>query len=127
MGPPKEKIPRQDPPIVKATIEMIEYFAPVYKQMPNWAKRGTIVPALCRSMESLLFELASAAKVCDKLTHLERADADLDCVRFYMRICYKNRLVTPKQDEVMARHIVNVGNQLGGWLYSIEGRPQGKK
>lgn len=115
----EKDIDRHDPPIVKETVLLLEYYAPVYRQIPNWAKHGVATPALNRSLQDLLFFLVSAAKQDDKRPLLEKADACLDCVRIYVRILNKNRLITVKQYEQISKHTKSIGKQLGGWLLSL--------
>lgn len=114
-----EDLDRQDLPIVKEAVLLLEYYEPVYKQIPSWAKHGVAVPALNRALQDLLFFLVSAAKQSPKKPILLKADASLDTVRIYIRMLKKAKEITPKQYEQMSRHTSSIGKQLGGWLGSL--------
>lgn len=107
-------------PIVKETVTLMEYYATVYKQIPKWAKHGSTVPAMTNAMQELLRYLVSAGKMQDKKPLLLEADVRLDCLRLYLRLSFKTKLITPKQYEQMSIHTTKIGNQLGSWLRSLD-------
>lgn len=90
---------REDLPIIKETMKLLDYYEPLYKQIPAWAKHGVSVPALNQALRDLVFYLISAAKHTPKRPLLEQADVSLDCVKHYTRRLFKAREITPTQYE----------------------------
>jgi hypothetical protein len=114
----EKDLDRDDLPIIKELMKLLDYYEPVYKQIPNWAKHGVTVPALNQALRDLTFYLISAAKHSPKRPLLEQADVNLDCVKHYIRRLMKAKEITPTQYEQLSKHTVMIGKQLGGWLNS---------
>lgn len=115
----EEDLDKKDLPIVRDAMLFLDYYEGTYKQIPNWAKHGATVPALNQEIREMVRCLTFAAKLQPKRPLLQRADASLDCIKHYIRIMKKHRLITPKQDEQMARYTKSIGSQLGGWMKSL--------
>lgn len=115
----EKDLDRDDLPIIKELMKLLDYYEPVYKQIPNWAKHGVTVPALNQALRDLTFYLISAAKHSPKRPLLEQADVNLDCVKHYIRRLVKAKDITPAQYEQMSKHTVMIGKQIGGWLGSL--------
>jgi four helix bundle protein len=47
---------------------------------------------------------------------LNAADFDLECLRFYVRICQQRKLMTMDQYEFIVKSLSEIGRLLGGWM-----------
>lgn len=62
--------------------------------------------------ESLLY----AAKTNDKARYLQKADAEFDMLRTYLRFALELKYTTPDQYHYIAEQMTEIGRLLGGWL-----------
>ena len=60
--------------------------------------------------------IISAAKKDNSQVHLREADALLEILRRHIRTSVELKLLSPKQYEYAAEHIVELGKLLGGWM-----------
>lgn len=107
-------MPEQSPLFVKVEALMPWMLAHTAK-FPN-AERAR----LARQIETTLFALHShlvyAAKTDQTKTHLSSADAELEKLRFYLRLSVEMRYTSFDQYAYCAGQLNEIGNLLGAWI-----------
>lgn len=116
----EKDISKEGLPIVRETAQLLEYYETVYRQIPNASKHGVIVPSLNGALRELFVLLVSTSKLYPKKQILTKADIMLECIKHYIRILDKDKLISSTQYEQLSKHTVSIGRQLGGWLGSLK-------
>ena len=60
--------------------------------------------------------IIQVAKKDNSIEYLREADAQLEMVRRHIRTCVDLKLLSPRQYEYAAGHLVELGKLLGGWI-----------
>ncbi len=110
----------KDLPIVKEATDLMGYYESVYRQIANASKHGAVVPGLSYSIRELFTLLIYAGKMYPKKQILLKADVVLDCIKHYIRILNKNKIINSTQYEQLSKHTTTIGKQLGGWINSLK-------
>lgn len=64
--------------------------------------------------------LVFAAKNREPLKKLREADVHLEVLRKHIRTCVDLNLLSVRQYEFAALHLVEIGKLLGGWMHSLQ-------
>jgi hypothetical protein len=75
---------------------------------------------LAARIESTLFtfheSLLYAVKTTQKLHYLQKADAEFDMIRSYVRFALELTYTSPDQYRYIAEQMTEIGKLLGGWM-----------
>ena len=100
---------------VEATYQLVLWLIPVLDAMPR-RQKFQLGDRLQNSAIAVLDILIEAAYTRDRAALLQRANLDLEKLRFWIRLSKDLRLLAFPQYEHAARLIDNLGRQVGGWL-----------
>jgi len=103
-------------PIFPKTFDFVTWLMGQAERFPRnqrFVITGRLLGAALNFQE-LLVE-ANAARGRARLNVLDRADAELDKVRLYLRLAFQWRWLSPGQYEHAARQVAEIGKLLGGW------------
>jgi hypothetical protein len=103
--------------IFTRTFDLLAWILPRAADFPR-PYRDTVARRLqdaALDFQESLFE-ASAESGKTRLSHLRRADANLNKVRLYLRLAYQWHWLNSGQYEHVSRMVAEVGRLLGGWL-----------
>ena len=103
-------------PIFTRASDFIAWLVPVTNHFPR-SHRHTVTKRLLDGALNLLECLVEANNRRSQARRraLEAADEELDKVRFYLRLAYSWRWLSPGQYEHAGRMVAEIGRLLGGW------------
>jgi hypothetical protein len=115
---------RERMPIFTKTYDFLAWLTPQTGNFPR-AYRHTITQRLLDAALNFLERLVEANSVRGEQRQrlLFVADAELDKVRFYLRLAHHWRWLSPGQYEHASRLLAEVGRLLGGWQKITRQRP----
>lgn len=107
---------RNEMPIFTKTYDFLAWLTPQTNHFPR-SHRYTVTKRLQDASMNFLERLVEAnnARGRQRLGLLVAADAELDKVRFYLRLAHHWRWLTPGQYEHVGRMVTEMGRLLGGW------------
>lgn len=114
--PNKQTSPQSELPIFSRTYDLLAWLTPMTQHFPR-VHRHTITRRLLDAALNFLEILAEANQLRGKarLDRLRAADAELDKVRFYLRLAHQWQWLNMGQYEHVARMVAEIGRLLGGW------------
>ena len=104
-------------PLFAHTFDFLGWLLPRTQTFPR-PQRFVVTQRLQNAaldFQELLVD-AEAARGAARLERLRRADAALDKVRLYLRLCREWNWLTPGQYQHAAQMIAEMGRLLGGWI-----------
>ena len=107
---------RNEMPIFTKTSDFLKWLVPQTNHFPR-SHRHTVTRRLQDAALNFLERLVEANSVRGRRRAelLSEADAELDKVRFYLRLAHHWRWLTPGQYEHAGRMVAELGRLLGGW------------
>lgn len=78
---------------------------------------GEIKKYLFQGLE-LLFYAKRAYSKREKLKYLREVDVKLSCLKVYIRVVLKKKLINRRNYKAWSYKITSIGNLLGGWINS---------
>jgi hypothetical protein len=107
---------RDELPLLVKAYEFLAWLTPLTNHFPR-AHRHTVTHRLLKATLDFIEHLLEAnhRRGAARLDLLEDADAELDKVRFYLRLAHHWRWMTPGQYEHGSRRVAEMGRLLGGW------------
>lgn len=105
-------------PIFSRTYDFLRWLIPVTTKFP---RQQRFVLANTLQQEALRFHglLVEAVHSQSPQDKLDLADAELDKVRIYLRLCRDLTLISPGQYEHTAGMLAEIGRLLGGWKKKV--------
>jgi four helix bundle protein len=107
----------EDMVIFTRTFDLLSWLLPASEKFPK-AQRFVVTKRLTDAsldFQEALFE-ANARRGAERLAFLQSADAALNKVRLYLRLCYQWQWLNAGQYEHVSKMIEEIGRLLGGWL-----------
>ncbi|MDZ4768943.1 MAG: diversity-generating retroelement protein Avd [Chloroflexota bacterium] len=83
-----------------------------YPRQERFRLTARIEGAMFSFHESLLY----AAKTNQTVEYLQKADAELDMLRTYLRFALELQYIDPEKYHYIAEQMSEIGRLLGGWL-----------
>jgi len=104
-------------PIFSRAYDFLDWLTTASNHFPR-SHRHTVTRRLLDAALNFLELLVEANHLRGKLRaeRLHRADAELDKVRFYLRLAHQWRWLNGGQYEYSSRLVAELGRLLGGWL-----------
>lgn len=107
----------QKPQIVQLAYDFNLAILPQIAKMPR-NHRYQLGQRLEGRVLDFLENLIDATYTHDKKNILQKANLDLEKIRFLLRLCYDLKLWDLRKYEMFSRHSIELGKQLGGWIKS---------
>jgi hypothetical protein len=107
--------------IIQKTYDLIKWYVPILNKLPRDHKLllgNRIVTELYNTLDNLI--MAQYAK--KKLDYLESLNARLQIVRHQTRLLLDFNLISEHRYEYASKLINEIGQELGGWIKSQQGR-----
>ncbi len=110
----------QEQAIYQAIQDLAEWLVPHVGKWNKWLR-----PTLGQQTLECVLNILRAATTAyasprgKKLPYLERASAELDCLRLLLNISVTLRMTSRAQFEYAAKLVASLGAQLGGWLSQV--------
>lgn len=104
-------------PLFARTFDFLNWLLPRTQTFPR-PQRFVVTQRLQNAaldFQELLVD-AEAVRGAARMERLRRADAALDKVRLYLRLCREWNWLTPGQYQYAAQMITEMGRLLGGWI-----------
>lgn len=108
--------PESETPIFTKTYDFLAWLVPLTNHFPR-AHRHTVTRRLVDAALDFQERLVEANSLRGqaRLQRLTVADAQLDKIRFYLRLAHHWRWLNAGQYEHAGRMVVELGRLLGGW------------
>ncbi len=106
---------RKELPIVQKTYDFIKWYIPILNRLPRdhrFQLGDRIITQLYETLEALI----NAQYASHKLPRLEAINSKLDLLRYQTRLLHDFGLISTERYEHSAKHLVGIGNELGGWI-----------
>ena len=109
-------------PIFTKTTDLLAWLTPQTNHFPR-VHRQTVTRRLLDAGYDFLELIVAANSVrgARRAELLRQADAELDMVRFYLRLAYRWQWLNPGQYEHVSRMVAEIGRLLGGWIRQAAG------
>jgi len=102
-------------PIVQKTYDLIKWYVPILNRLPR-SHKFSLGDRIIAELYDLLKSLIVARYAKEKLTILEPLNGTVDLLRHQTRLMLDFELMKPDRYEYASKLIVEIGNQLGGWI-----------
>jgi hypothetical protein len=109
----------QELPVIRAMYELILWLQPHISKFPR-DHRFTLGERMEQRLYQMLEKLIHAKYGRDRRAMLEQTNLDLEVLRFQVRLAKDLKCVAMKTFGGAARRITDIGQQVGGWMKSLE-------
>ena len=109
--------------LLQKIMDMMEYAYPALAQFPK-SEKFALVTDIKHCMDAMLERCIEARKHYYKKNTLQQLDVEIMKLRAYMRLSHTLRFLPTKKYEIWSGMVVEIGKMLGGWLKSVNGKPQ---
>jgi hypothetical protein len=106
---------------IAKTYDLLKWLMPVISRFPR-DKRYTLGQRLENKLLDVLELLLCANYSKDKLSLLKKANLELECFRYLIRLSCDLRFINLKRYEFISLYIDEIGRMVGGWIKSISSR-----
>ncbi len=105
----------QEKPVVQQMYKLIKWLVPQIAKLPKSHKftLGDRITNLALDTFDLLIQAVYTRR---RLELLQRANLNLERLRYMIRLCFDLELLSLKRYEYVSREINEVGKQIGGWI-----------
>ncbi len=104
-----------DLPIIQKTYDLIKWYVPILNRLPR-SHKFNLGDRTIAGLYDLLEGLIQARYAREKLTLLEPLNGKLDLLRHQTRLMLDFELMKPDRYEYAGKLLIEIGNQLGGWI-----------
>jgi hypothetical protein len=101
--------------VITKAYDLILWFVPVISRLPR-SHRFVLGERMERTLYEILEMLLRAKYARERRGLLEEANILLDILRFQTRLAKDLELLSVKRYEYVARHVDEIGREVGGWL-----------
>lgn len=107
-------------PLFARTFDFLSWLLPRIQSFPRPQRFGVTqrLQNAALDFQELIVE-ADTARGAERRDWLRRADAALNKVRLYLRLCREWGWLTPGQYQHAAQMITEIGRLLGGWIKTV--------
>lgn len=114
---------KQELKILEKIQDMMAYGYEALAQFPK-SEKFSLCADIKRVMDTMLERTIEAKKKYYKKTTLQELDVAIDKLRVYIRLSHRLRFLPPHKYEVWGSMVTEIGKMLGGWLKSVNSKPQ---
>ena len=107
-------------PIIQQTYDLIKWYVPVLNSLPR-DHHFILGDRIIRLLYETLEQLIAARYSREKLPLLEKANLNLELMRYQTRLLRDFRLMDYRRYGHVSGMINNIGRALGGWVYQQRG------
>ena len=103
--------------ILTRTYDLLKWLLPRMEKFPKVYRRNVsarLIDAALDFQEALFDAQAESGNA--RLRFLRKADAQLNKVRCYLRLCLHWQMLSRGQYEHVSRMVAEIGRLLGGWM-----------
>ncbi len=105
----------QEKPVVHQMYDLIKWLMPQIAKLPR-SHKFTLGDRITNLALDTLDLLIQAVYTRRRLELLQRANLNLERLRYMIRLCHDLDLLTLKRYEYVSREINEIGKQIGGWI-----------
>jgi len=116
----EKKSPEKELPIIQQTYDLIKWYVPVLNNLPR-DHHFILGDRIIRLLYETLEQLIAARYSREKLPLLEKANLNLELMRYQTRLLRDFRLMDYRRYGHVSGMINNIGRSLGGWVYQQRG------
>jgi hypothetical protein len=103
---------------IAKTYDLLKWLLPIVSRFPK-DKRYTLGQRLENKLLDILELLLSANYSKDKLGLLRKANIELECFRYLIRLSVDLRFINLKRYEFISQQVNEIGRLVGGWIKSL--------
>lgn len=108
--------------ILQKIYDMMKYGYQALAQFPK-SEKFALAEDIKKCMDVMLERCIEAQKKYYKKTTLQDLDVANTKLRAYLRLAKELTFLSPKKYEIWCGFSVEIGKMLGGWLKSVNSRP----
>lgn len=98
--------------------DLLKWLMPVVSRFPK-DKRYTLGQRLENKLLDILELLLCANYSKDKLNLLKKANLELECCRYLIRLSCDLRFINLKRYEFISQQVNEIGRMVGGWIKNL--------
>ena len=110
-----ESVSRQTAPVLEKAYQFVLWVVPTVEKFPR-AQKFLIGDRIQTAAMDVMEYLIEAAYSREKLAILNRANLQLEKLRYLFRLAFDLRLLDMRRYEFASRALDEIGRMLGGWL-----------
>ena len=103
---------------ITKTYDLLKWLLPIISRFPK-DKRYTLGQRLEKKLLDILELLLCANYSKDKLDLLKKANLELECFRYLIRLSCDLRFINLKHYEFISQQVNEIGRLVGGWIKSL--------
>lgn len=115
-----ESVSRQTAPVLEKAYQFVLWVVPTVEKFPR-AQKFLIGDRIQTAAMDVMEHLIEAAYSREKLAILNRANLQLEKLRYLFRLAFDLRLLDMRRYEFASRALDEIGRMLGGWLKAQRG------
>ena len=115
---------RKELPVIQKLYDFILWFTNHIDNYPK-ARRFTLGRRIEDNLYDLLqlcIEARYSGSQSEKLTYLKKANTRLETLRYFIRLCHAQRLMSNSQLKFTGEQLNGIGQALGGWIKEVRER-----
>lgn len=115
---------RKELPVNQKIYDMIVWLTNHLDHFPK-SRRYTLGTRIEDNVYGLLELCIEARYTPDKVkksSHLRNANTQLEKLRYFVRLCFQQKLISTKQYQFISEKINDIGIALGGWFREVNSR-----
>jgi hypothetical protein len=102
-------------PVIQKTYDLIKWYIPILNRLPRNHK-FMLGDRIATGLYELLDGLIQARYSPEKLLLLKSLNTKLDIIRYQTRLLFDFNQMDVSRYEYVGRLILDIGNDLGGWI-----------
>jgi hypothetical protein len=102
-------------PVIQKTYDLIKWYIPILNRLPRNHK-FMLGDRIATGLYELLDGLIQARYSSEKLLLLKSLNTKLDIIRYQTRLLFDFNQMDVSRYEYVGRLILDIGNDLGGWI-----------
>ncbi len=102
-------------PVIQKTYDFVKWIVPILNKLPRDHK-FMLGDRIIKEVYELLEGLLRARYAKQKLNQLQSLNAELDVLRYQIRLLYDFELISLKRYQYINQQLQGIGIELGGWI-----------
>ena len=113
-GEKMESVSKQTAPVLEKTYQFVLWLVPMVDKFPR-SQKYLVGDRIQTAAMDVLDHLIEAAYSRDKLALLNRANLQLEKLRYLFRLAFDLKIMDMRRYEISARALDEIGRMVGGW------------